>query len=625
MNSYHIHTLIELIYEAVIEPAKWSDLLNSLAEFVDYVENQTAASDDHPQMMTAIPAIAAIGDSSPRTTISEVLKSITDLDSLDGDKDPAPAPAGFNYANELLVSHFSRAIKIAKQLVDREEQHEVVLSLLDRLPIALVLVDERATVIESNALADEILGSGSGLFVLSGKLNAGNENNARLLELIRNMSRHDPVTTRGKTLTLVSESEKNNLMLFLAPHKHYEKQHSSVAVFIAQRKSQPIALPVEMKELYGLTEKELHVTGQLIRGFSIKEISEQSGVTQNTVRSQVKSIFKKTQTSRQAELVSLVYNGMGVFVSTVPAARIKNDMLLTKNRPWQNNHQTIELADGRNLTYQEYGATDSDHVVVHCHGVLGSRLELALDARQICEQKNIRLIVVDRPGYGLSDPDPVASFKKWPWDLQQLLDRLGVDQVYLTGYAMGGQYALACAHEIPERIKRIAIISAGMRAETKDDFEQMIPFYKMNTHLARHVPKVYKLLSGVLVKGMLSDLEGFFSQLAEKLDAADQEIMTRDDFKEEVFTSLQEAFKQGGKASSRDVIQYMHDWGFDLNNIKTPVDIWHGDCDHHVPVILAKKLDKELPNKNYFIQSGQGHYMFYAYWENVLMQLMDQN
>jgi len=620
MNYKNVNYLIAIIYEATIDPLKWFDLLAALAQFVDHIDSQVASSGRDAELLSVIPGIAAIGDHAPRTSIVETLNSLLDINGTTDDSDLNDA----DEVNNLLIDHFARAIKIAKRLVDMDEQHEIIQSILDRLPIALVLVDKEARIIESNALADEILFSDTGLTNHSGYLDAGHENQKKLLKAVGVMSKHDPVTTRGQTLSLSHETSSNNLMLFLAPMKHHGlSQDASVAVFVCQRKSQPLSLPVELTEIYGLTEKEIQITEQLVRGLSVKDISEESMVSQHTVRSQVKAIFRKTETSRQAELVSLVFNGMGSFINAIPDVdQVQRKKLLSKARPLNEDYKFLLLDDGRHMAFQEYGDPLGEPVV-HCHSVLGSRLELPFDADEISKQKKIRLIVVDRPGYGASDPDTDARFIKWPHDLVQLLDSLGIDQCSLTGYALGGQYVLACAHEIPERLKRVAVISAGMAPESTEDYDKTVPFYKMNYQLARHVPKVYGLMSSVLVKGVLNDPENFFNQMSERQGKADQEIMSMELFKTEMYASMKEGFKQGGKASSRDIVEYMHDWEIDFSTIMTPIDVWHGESDHHVPCVLSERFKGILKNTQYFVQPGQGHYMFYTHWPDVLEKLID--
>ena len=617
MYNNKINQLIELIYESAIKPSKWTDLLNALAELVDHTEKQSSKEDSEQGLLSVIPSIASTDNNESNASISETLKSITNID----EEETLTTDVG--QVNDLLMGHFARAIKIAKRLVDIDDQHNVVLSLLDRMPIALVLVDAKARVIETNALADEILSSDSGLNIESNILVSGVKGDKRLFESIEKMSKHDPSITRGQALSISDEQTQNNIMLFIAPLKqHGSEQKASVAVFISQRKSQPVSLPTEFSELYELTNKEQQITQQLVRGLSIKEISEESTVSQHTVRSQVKSVLRKTRTSRQAELISLVYNGLDNFINSIPQAQQeKGSNLLSKTKPWQQDYKILELADGRNQAYAEYGDPDGEPVF-HCHSVLGSRLELSFDAQQISEQKAVRLIVVDRPGYGASDPDPETSFVKWVNDLVQLADHLNIEKFSITGYAMGGVYALACAHEIPERIKHVAVISACMAPELPSDFENIVPLYKMNYRLAKHIPKVYSLLSAVLVKGVLSDPASFFEQFSAKLEKSDLDIMYSENFKTGMFAALKEGFRQGGKASSRDVVQLMHDWSYTLSEINTPIHIWHGAYDYHVPLVLGERFSEHIKNTKLHIKEDQGHYMFYTHWSEILDELL---
>lgn len=626
MNYANINHLIELIYDAAIDPAKWSDLLNTLAEFVDYIDQQAKSTDGDTELLSIMPGIASMGDESPKTSISETLKSITDIGQAVNDShvNEVSKTDEVSETNEMLIRHFARAVKIAKRLVDMDEQHDVVLSLLDRLPIALVLVDENGKVVETNTLADEVLLSGNGLGVKSGILRVASREKSRFFETILNMSKHDPATSRGQTLVLNQGPTANNLMLFFAPLKHHHISNgASVAIFISQRKSQPLSLPTELTDLYGLTEKEIAVTAQLVKGLSVKEISEGACVSQHTVRTQVKNILRKTETSRQAELVSLIYNGMGSFVNSIPAVSSgKRSGLLGKSKPLLLDYKTIKLNDGRNLSFQEYGVKGGS-VVVHCHSVLGSRMELSFNAEQICKEKNIRLIVPDRPAFGASDPDENTSYTRWAKDLEQLLDTLTVEHCYLTGYAMGGRFALACAHELPERIKRVAIISAGMPASLPSDYDGMLPLYKMNVRLARYAPKVYRMFSTMLIKGIVDNPEKFFAQLSEKLGQGDRDIVSSKDFTTDMITAMLEGGKQGGKGIIREIVQLMHDWGFDLNEIEIPVDIWHGDSDRHVPLVLSKRFNEHLKDTNNFIREGQGHFMFYTHWEEIVDHLIN--
>lgn len=619
MTNNKTHHLIELIYEAAVSPEKWTDLLKALAEIVENVENQSSLSTSEQSVLSTIPNRSNNNAKESNASITETLKSITNI--VNGESDNKSID--ITDVNDLLMRHFVRAIKIAKRLVDVDEQHNAVLSLLDRMPIALVLVDSKAQVVETNSLADEILSSKDGLQITDKIINSGSGSNKRLLDAVEIMAKHDPAITRGQSLSITKGDTKNNIMLFLAPiRQHSPQQRASVAIFISQRKSLPLSLTHEFSKQYSLTNKEIEITEQLVRGLSVKDISDESSVTQNTVRSQVKSVLKKTGTSRQAELVSLVYNGMSDFIGSIPEAQLHSrNGLLNKTKQMIKEYKTLQLQDGRNLAYMEYGNAKGEPVF-HCHSIFGSRLELAFEAHEIAKKKSVRLIVLDRPGYGASDPNPDASFVNWSKDLVELADHLKIEKFSLTGYVMGGMYVLACAHEIPERIKRVASISNGVMPESPSDYKEFIPFYRMNIRLAKYMPKAYELISSIFIKGALSDPDSFIKQMSENLNSADKEIMNSLNFKNELVTSLKEAFLQGGKASSREMIYFTHDWAFKTSNIKVPVDIWQGTDDCHVPRVLGERFAEQIKDANLFTKEGQGHYLFFTHWEEILDELL---
>jgi DNA-binding CsgD family transcriptional regulator len=61
-----------------------------------------------------------------------------------------------------------------------------------------------------------------------------------------------------------------------------------------------------LEALFDLTPAEAGVASLLVEGKSVDEIAGARGVMQNTIRMQLKLIFAKTGTRRQAELVKLL-------------------------------------------------------------------------------------------------------------------------------------------------------------------------------------------------------------------------------------------------------------------------------------------------------------------------------
>jgi len=66
-------------------------------------------------------------------------------------------------------------------------------------------------------------------------------------------------------------------------------------------------LPCDLlKKGYGLSSAEARLALILMKGHSLGHAAEINGVTMNTVRSQLKSIFAKTGVQRQSELVRIL-------------------------------------------------------------------------------------------------------------------------------------------------------------------------------------------------------------------------------------------------------------------------------------------------------------------------------
>ena len=115
--------------------------------------------------------------------------------------------------------------------------------------------------------------------------------------------------------------------------------------------------------------------------------------------------------------------------------------------------QTVTLRDGRRLGFAQFGSKGA-FPVFYFHGWPGSRLEAGF-----FEVAGTQMIGVDRPGYGMSDPQPNRKLADWPRDIEQLADHLRLDKFAVIGMSGGGPYAAACAYFLKDRLTKVAIIA----------------------------------------------------------------------------------------------------------------------------------------------------------------------
>ncbi len=287
-----------------------------------------------------------------------------------------------------------------------------------------------------------------------------------------------------------------------------------------------------------------------------------------------------------------------------------------------NKNQTFSLQDGRCLGFAEFG-TPTGRPLFHFHGSGSSRLEHPA-SEKILVQMNIHFITVDRPGHGLSDFQPNRRLIDWPQDIAQLADHLGIERFYVDGHSAGGPYALACAHQLPERIIAGAAISSIAPMGRPGAYEDMPLLNQMLAMSSRQVPWITKQICRIMRGMIMSDVEKATRQLMSSIPEADKAVLYAPGNAEILVHSIREGFRQGSQGVALDDILVNGEWGFDLKCVKPRIDIWHGDADVNVPIHAGSYLHEVLPNRRATFLPGEGHFFLLKCWAQVLSALADE-
>ena len=117
----------------------------------------------------------------------------------------------------------------------------------------------------------------------------------------------------------------------------------------------------------------------------------------------------------------------------------------------------VTLRDGRALAYAEWGDPAGRPVVLF-HGAPGSRLLCPDEDATVAAA--VRLVTIDRPGYGRSDPDSDLSLLTWADDYAELHGLLGLPPCPIVGWSGGGPYALACAVRTPALVSSVGLAAS---------------------------------------------------------------------------------------------------------------------------------------------------------------------
>jgi pimeloyl-ACP methyl ester carboxylesterase len=276
-------------------------------------------------------------------------------------------------------------------------------------------------------------------------------------------------------------------------------------------------------------------------------------------------------------------------------------------------HQ-IELADGRTLAVDETGPADGP-VVVFLHSSPGSRV---FDPDpEATAAAGVRLVTVDRPGYGGSSPlEAVApSEAAVADDLAEALGRLGIDDAAVTGWSAGGRYALALAARHPDLVRTVALIGTPARHEDvawlPPEQSEMIPSMREDPVAA--VATLQQIFSS-----MGDDPEAREALLAE--GEVDRRQLEEDpQLRARLGVMLDETFRQGFAGVAIDIVATaVVDPGYDVAAIGVPVHLFYAEEDEVVSLEHGQHWAGRLADPHRHDVAETGHLLAATEWADIL-------
>ncbi|MFC7330418.1 alpha/beta fold hydrolase [Marinactinospora rubrisoli] len=275
---------------------------------------------------------------------------------------------------------------------------------------------------------------------------------------------------------------------------------------------------------------------------------------------------------------------------------------------------TITLPDGRRLGWAAWGPVDGRPVLFCSGAAMGRSLGFGGGA---LERLGARLIAVDRPGLGASDPDPGRTLDGWARDVADLVSALGLRDPLAVGFSQGAPFALACA--------AAGVVSAVAVVSGQDDLgdprlAELLPAQvTAMVHAARTDPAGFE---ASLAKSM--DAETLWRIVMDTSSAADRAVYTDPAFEPAYRRSLAEGFTQGAAGYARDLTLTFGRWPFELDAITAPVHLWYGAHDPgatHSPDNGAV-LSHRLASARRHLLADAGAALLWTHGEEILAELV---
>jgi len=217
---------------------------------------------------------------------------------------------------EYLAPHLQHSVRIHNRIAGLESGLNTATAALDRFPTGIVAVNSDAKVILMNRAAESILKrrdglmSGDGLISRDGLRTATRQETAQLRNAVAAVS-----TPMGsgipmpETLLQVdrpSGAAPYEVLVAPLPSRSSLRRDATAVLFITDPEAEAPLDSRRLRILFGLTPAEVRLSRALVKGQSVAEYANETGVTSNTARTHVKRIFSKTGVRRQSELVRLL-------------------------------------------------------------------------------------------------------------------------------------------------------------------------------------------------------------------------------------------------------------------------------------------------------------------------------
>ena len=265
----------------------------------------------------------------------------------------------------------------------------------------------------------------------------------------------------------------------------------------------------------------------------------------------------------------------------------------------------LTLKDGRLLQWAD-NDVQSDRAIVLHHGTTIS-LDVWRTWMRFGAERNARIIAINRPGVDQSTRKKGRNIYSDIEDLNELLEEVGITRFVAIGWSGGGARALgsgllkSCVaihtvasiarfeDGVPESFRGLTDEQIERNRGFQGNYEKMFDFRKVTYEedLALTYDQVLEMLS------TLPQYKKFETEYRE---------FSRD-FKDSIYNVC----KNGPEIDADDIYANANPWGFDIDEIKQPVTLWHGVQDDGVVIGRSEYLAGRLANATLHALPDQDH------------------
>ncbi len=281
----------------------------------------------------------------------------------------------------------------------------------------------------------------------------------------------------------------------------------------------------------------------------------------------------------------------------------------------------VPLPDGRMLAVDDVGDPDG-LPVVGLHGTPDSRLARHPDDG-LAQAAGVRLLAVDRPGCGRSDPHPGRTLATVADDLAALADHLGLDRVGVLAWSAGAPFAVGLAARHPDRVEGLVLAAPLVPITAYADpsvAEAAGPGRRLFAEMATEMDPedIAAEVAPYLLPDPATPAAVRDHLRAEADPARGADLAAVPGGFDGLVSASVEAVAQGRDGLYQDVATQAAVPDVDLSRCRAPVRIWCGTADEVAPPAFGHWWADLLPNAHLEVVEGASHVLALAHWPTLL-------
>ena len=517
-----------------------------------------------------------------------------------------------------LSEHLLRVQRINKRLDQAKHEAGSAKKVLDFLPVAVITVTASRDLVNLNAIARKIVEGGQFLTVDQGKVRADTrEHTERLGGIVRAAFSNETASRCSFKMEANKDNAVVSVFAMCSASDESSGSRALCTLFITTNLWAEHVSTDSLRVIYQLTAAEARLAKLLVSGDSLAVIADRLGVSHNTVRNQLKSIFSKTGTNRQSELVGLILSTPNNTASPISE---ELDIQGAADTPLYDLMEHRSLPSGAVISFIEFG-DPAGKPVLYFHEFVAWDW-WSLYRNDDFKEAGVRFIVVLRPGYFRTDFYHDFSFKKWADHVGELADSLGIDEFYCLGFSTGGPYAAAVAHYLSARCRGLSVVSSISQLVSISELDSVKPaMSRLVYSFAKYTPRLYKKLFKGLISTAYSNESNYINGYVQQWSVYDQKLMQNARVEASFYQSFRRVIDSNATGLVNEAVLQTKAWGFSFEDITVPVQVWRGEMDRAVPVKHALELASLFPDQTHEL-ANTGHLLIYEHWQQIIKNLI---